>query len=375
MPVDLGFVEKCEPWRLESRFFPSKVGGRPAWLNLKNIPRKEDLECEYCRRPCIFLCQIYAPYEEDNDAFHRTLYVFICKDPSCCKTNENGNLKVLRSQLNRFNPFYPSEPPVEEENWKTDISIDTWCKTCCVCGIAAPNHCSKCKIVNYCCRDHQIYDWKQYHKHNCGNNVNISNSFLFPEYELVIETEESTNEDDEDCSEVEEKEMAKYKSMTQLKETGFFQTEKDTEDLSKMANADEDEVFALFRTRTEQNPEQVLRYERNGQILYISGNTKIKDVPKCSLCGTERQFEFQIMPQLLNFFNYKDVINSIDWGILVIFTCKKSCMPKEEYAMEYIWKQDILSDKVDNSLKNKNNSTNYIYCLDTLPLPNLYTRN
>ncbi|KAF7385796.1 hypothetical protein HZH66_011638 [Vespula vulgaris] len=317
MPVDLGFVEKCEPWRLESRFFPSKVGGRPAWLNLKNIPRKEDLECEYCRRPCIFLCQIYAPYEEDNDAFHRTL----------------------------FNPFYPSEPPVEEENWKTDISIDTWCKTCCVCGIAAPNHCSKCKIVNYCCRDHQIYDWKQYHKHNCGNNVNISNSFLFPEYELVIETEENTNEDDEDCSEVEEKEMAKYKSMTQLKETGFFQTEKDTEDLSKMANADEDEVFALFRTRIEQNPEQVLRYERNGQILYISGNTKIKDVPKCSLCGTERQFEFQIMPQLLNFFNYKDVINSIDWGILVIFTCKKSCMPKEEYAMEYIWKQDILSDK------------------------------
>ncbi|XP_047363626.1 programmed cell death protein 2 isoform X2 [Vespa velutina] len=331
--VDLGFVEKCQPWRLESRFFPSKVGGRPAWLNFKNIPRKEDLECEYCRNPCIFLCQIYAPYEEDNDAFHRTLYVFICKDPSCCKINENGNLKVLRSQLNRFNPFYPSEPPVEEEDWKTDISIDAWCKTCCVCGIAAPNHCSKCKIANYCCRNHQVYDWKQYHKHNCET------------------------EDDEDCSEIEEKEMAKYKSMAQLKETGCIQGEKDTEDLSRMANPDEDEVFALFRTRIEQNPEQVLRYERNGQILYISGSTKIKDVPKCSLCGGERQFEFQIMPQLLNFLNYKDVINSLDWGILVIFTCKKSCMPKEEYAIEYIWKQDILPDKIDNSSVNKDNST------------------
>ncbi|XP_035740607.1 programmed cell death protein 2-like isoform X3 [Vespa mandarinia] len=328
--VDLGFVEKCQPWRLESRFFPSKVGGRPAWLNLKNIPRKEDLECEYCRNPCIFLCQIYAPYEEDNDAFHRTL----------------------------FNPFYPSEPPVEEEDWKTDITIDAWCKTCCVCGIAAPNHCSKCKITNYCCRNHQVYDWKQYHKHNCGNNVNANNSYLFPEYELVIETEEIIEtEDDEDCSEIEEKELAKYKSMAQLKETGCIQGEKDTEDLSRMANPEEDEVFALFRTRIEQNPEQVLRYERNGQILYISGSTKIKDVPKCSLCGGERQFEFQIMPQLLNFLNYKDVINSLDWGILVIFTCKKSCMPKEEYAIEYIWKQDILPDKVDNSSVNKDDST------------------
>lgn len=54
--------------------------------------------------------------------------------------------------------------------------------------------------------------------------------------------------------------MAKYESMARLKETGYFQAEKDTEDLSKMANADEDEVFALFRTRIEQNPEQVLRY-------------------------------------------------------------------------------------------------------------------
>lgn len=71
------------------------------------------------------------------------------------------------------------------------------------------------------------------------------------------------------------------------------------------------------------------------------------------------------MPQLLNFLNYKDVINSLDWGILVIFTCKKSCTPKEEYAMEYVWKQDILPDKIDDTSENKNDSTNYTYCLDT----------
>ncbi|KAK2581356.1 hypothetical protein KPH14_008122 [Odynerus spinipes] len=351
MAVDLGFLEECESWRLESRFFPSKVGGKPAWLDLKNIPKKEDLECEYCGNPCIFLCQIYAPSADDDDAFHRTLYVFICKDPNCCKTNESGNLKVFRCQLSRFNPFYPSKPPIEEENWRTDINADAWCKTCHICGIAAPYHCSKCKIVNYCCRNHQIYDWKQSHKNACGSNVNKSNNFLFLEYELVKEPEKIINEDDDDdddddCKEVEEKEIEKYKSMVQDKELESFHTERDIEDLSKMANADEDEVFTRFRTKIENYPEQVIRYEYGGQILYISGNTQIKDVPKCSICGGERQFEFQIMPQLLNYLNFKDTINSLDWGILAVFTCKKSCMQKEGYVKEYIWKQDIVTDKI-----------------------------
>lgn len=123
MTVDLGFAEKCESWLLESRFFPSKVGGKPAWLNLKDIPGEKDLRCEYCKEPCVFLCQIYAPYEESETAFHRTIYVFICKKPKCCKSNENGNLKVFRSQLPRANQFYPSEPPVEQTDWRTDISM------------------------------------------------------------------------------------------------------------------------------------------------------------------------------------------------------------------------------------------------------------
>ena len=33
--VDLGFLEtEFESWEVESRHFPSKVGGRPAWLDM-----------------------------------------------------------------------------------------------------------------------------------------------------------------------------------------------------------------------------------------------------------------------------------------------------------------------------------------------------
>lgn len=120
--VHLGFAEQSESWLLESRFFPSKIGGKPAWLDLENLPKLQDVTCGFCGNPCIFLCQIYAPFEEDPKAFHRTLYLFICKNTECCKENANGNLKVLRSQLERDNDFYPSTPPVEEKRWREDIS-------------------------------------------------------------------------------------------------------------------------------------------------------------------------------------------------------------------------------------------------------------
>lgn len=124
MPIDLGFVQTCESWRLTSRFFPSKVGGKPAWLDLKNIPGKSDLECEYCNDVCIFLCQIYAPYEENDDAFHRTIYIFICKNIDCCRPNQNGNLKVFRSQLSRVNTFIRlNRPSNRRTGGQTLVSI------------------------------------------------------------------------------------------------------------------------------------------------------------------------------------------------------------------------------------------------------------
>ena len=65
--AELGFVEKqMEKWRLESRHFPSKVGGKPAWLELKNLPPTEDLLCKNCIKPMIFLAQVYAPDDDDE---------------------------------------------------------------------------------------------------------------------------------------------------------------------------------------------------------------------------------------------------------------------------------------------------------------------
>ncbi|XP_043257431.1 programmed cell death protein 2 [Colletes gigas] len=351
MTIDLGFVETCESWRLESRFFPSKVGGKPAWLNLKDVPGERDLQCEYCKEPCTFLCQIYAPYEDNETAFHRTIYVFICKKLECCKVNKNGNLKVFRSQLPRVNEFYPSEPPIEENDWRNDISVNRWIKTCHVCGILAPTHCSKCKHINYCCRSHQIYDWKSGHKECCGINKGTArnSSLLFPEYEIIIEPEDGKEDNDANISEEDEEEIKKYETMVEKGEAGTFQNEDVQTELLSLANQNEDETFLEFRLATDKYPDQILRYNRGGEILYISIENKVSEIPKCSDCNGERQFEFQIMPQLLNFLNFENPLKCIDWGILAVFTCKTSCVPKYGYSTEYIWKQDIVENNLDNA--------------------------
>ncbi|XP_014474555.1 PREDICTED: programmed cell death protein 2 [Dinoponera quadriceps] len=342
--VDLGFISECEPWRLESRFFPSKIGGKPAWLDLKNLPGKNDLECDYCGDSCVFLCQIYAP-REDPDTFHRTIYVFICKNVECCKSNKNGNLKVFRSQLNQSNIFYSSKPPIEEKDRVTHVDVSQWAKTCHVCGIFAPCHCSKCKVVNYCSRTHQVHDWKNGHKETCGTEADSineklykNNSILFPEYEITIDPEEELDSED---VESEKKELEKYNTMVQDGTAGTLQHEDVDDDLSQLASNEKDQIFAEFRTKVQKDPDQILRYNKGGEVLYISPHNQITDVPKCPECNGNRQFEFQIMPQLLYYLGSTD-FKCLDWGILAVFTCEQSCKPNNKYVREYIWKQDIV---------------------------------
>lgn len=106
---------------------------------------------------------------------------------------------------------------------------------------------------------------------------------------------------------------------------------------------DEDKVFAVFRDRIAQNKEQVVRYDRDGKPLWITGTNQLahEDVPKCDTCGGTRDFEFQIMPQLLNNLKRDD----LDWGIISVYTCAKDCDIGERYVQEFAYKQDIVKEE------------------------------
>ncbi|KAL1505787.1 hypothetical protein ABEB36_005268 [Hypothenemus hampei] len=345
--VVLGVLEPCENWLLESRFFPSKAGGKPAWLSLKSIPTTCDLTCEKCGKVMVFLCQIYVPLESNvtdqeqlDNNFHRSVYVFICRTMTCNESRDGKTFKVFRSNLPRINEFYPKDPAEETE--QTTFDISKWVKLCNLCGIAAQQKCSKCKGVVYCCKEHQIIDWKNGHKSQCSNDVKETSkkpkTILFDELEIV-----NKEENYQEQSENEHVGMEEYNKLKADGKTGTID-DAQVPDLEVYASDNEDKVFEYFRQRTATDPDQVLRYDIGGKPLFIAKEPRPSHIPNCQYCGGPRQFEFQVMPQML----YDLYENELDFGVLLVYTCKNSCIGDSIYSYkeEYIFRQDVSSDNI-----------------------------
>ncbi|XP_041921070.1 programmed cell death protein 2 [Alosa sapidissima] len=340
--VALGFVEEADAWQLRSSQFPSKVGGRPAWLSQSDLPSLPDLTCAKCQLPTAFLLQVYAPIVGQDWSFHRTLFVFCCKTPTCHTRNDNQCFKVFRSQLSRKNDFYPYDPPPEEEpeESSSDCMLESGIKLCRVCGCPGHKACSRCHAVTYCSKDHQTIDWKHSHKKECCKEASITVStspFLFPEFELVTEPEE-----------LEEKDESNVTDDVEDSDTHHTDNDLDENELEDMAlhETQDSKVVQIFKQRTSVEPHQVLRYERGGVPLWVSSEHKTleENIPKCS-CGAKRIFEFQVMPQLLINLKVDSTDASIDWGTLLVYTCANNCQQGNKYVPEFIWKQDFSMDQ------------------------------
>lgn len=97
--VVLGFLEDAEPWRLLSPQFPSKVGGKPAWLSFRGLPKLPELECELCHLPMVFLLQVSGNKEKINDLSPYVLHVFglensLCVDKVVIRWNRDVGISI-----------------------------------------------------------------------------------------------------------------------------------------------------------------------------------------------------------------------------------------------------------------------------------------
>lgn len=372
----LGFVQKPEnPYSLARHFFPSKAGGTPAWLDPINIPTVMDSCCGICGNPLQFLIQVYAPIEEKDDAFHRTLSVFMCPSMACLQQDQieqrklpmekaSRSVKVFRCQLARENPFYPVDPPKHDGHdapLSSGVALCSWCGTW-----RGGKICSGCKMARYCSRQHQVDHWRAGHAADCRQILSMSTSVvavngltgncnssqvvsadgsqndylvkaasthLWPELEII--DEEEGNMDSEGLDEqVPENAIA----TNQQKDEEFLRQ------FTGMEASRDQKHWASFQARISRYPDQVLRYcrSKNAKILWprLEGQPRITDIPKCTLCEGPRYFEFQILPQLLYFFKVQNDSDSLDWGTIVIYACPTSCrMNSLGYVEEFAWVQ------------------------------------
>ncbi|KAJ9547637.1 hypothetical protein OSB04_020180 [Centaurea solstitialis] len=257
------------------------------------------------------------------------------------------SIKVFRCQLPRNNEFYSTEPP---QNNGTDKPLGkagrifVYCfitlfffywlwygicyylkhiidhlmwmhvfvaPLCSWCGTwKGGKVCSNCKSAHYCSKMHQVV---------IAMLTYSASNVTWPEYEIV-------NEDEAE-----------------------FDTEMSNSDAYGKAlpanNEDEGDAkcWASFQKRIARAPDQVLRYSRcdTSKPLWpmLSGQPSKPDIPKCDSCFSDRSFEFQILPQLLYYFDVKNDANSLDWATIVVYTCEASCDGSSAYEEEFAWVQ------------------------------------
>ncbi|RAK99882.1 small subunit rRNA maturation protein TSR4 [Aspergillus ibericus CBS 121593] len=125
-----------------------------------------------------------------------------------------------------------------------------------------------------------------------------------------------------------------------------------------------DKAFIRFSTRLGHNPEQVLRYEFRGTpLLYSHADAvgkRLHDpknpspgarvttvaasnrIPRCEYCGSERVFEFQLVPHAISVLEEGRDVGlgpkddaGMEWGTIILGVCSKDCGPKEVGVVGY----------------------------------------
>lgn len=88
-----------------------------------------------------------------------------------------------------------------------------------------------------------------------------------------------------------------------------------------------DAVFCKFMKTILACPQQILRYCRGGNPLFISEppSNMVQLVPACSSCGEPRTFELQLMPALVSLLQGGSVGAELEFGTVLVYTCTSSC--------------------------------------------------
>lgn len=180
-----------------------------------------------------------------------------------------------------------------------------------------------------------------------GQMITKGSKWVFPEHDLEIDHEPDSREA---ANEYEAKLMAEFEKNKDKKEEDEDDMDMDVtqRELNDALGhtKDQDPQYVRFLTRVALAKDQVLRYSRweEEAVLWVhSEGMHSGDVPPCERCGGERKFEFQVLPQLLNYLGVDhqsslgDISSrSCEWGTLAVYTCAKSCPLETQCAQEFL---------------------------------------
>lgn len=351
---DLGFLEKREDaTALHAIYFPSKVGGKPEWLD-PSVNPKQMVELNETKRRMDFLLQIYAANDVEDElntnAFHRTIYVFTSIDGD--KVFEKGKVRAVRSQLARENEFYGTTPaPRRGVRESDDVRVEEMIRE-----FEMKKRAIETK-VKMTLSGGNGSESKEEEEEMKTKTKNENENTVYPEFEIVVEPE--SDADEASCSSMDSEGVVadtnddddKKTSNANTNKKKMFQsigdeaiTETDLKEIASGVIDGDAQRLATFSVKLAKFPDQVLRYcpAQNAKAMWPSKSLAPDDrnIPDCPRCRGKRRFEFQILPTIVSFIVPKESVelndSSLDFGSIAVYTCSKSCALEGEYAEEYV---------------------------------------
>lgn len=366
--VFLGYVDEEITNQVDEEDpYGTKVGGYPAWIS--TAPPTPC--CALCRDGMALVIQAYSPLNI-LPTHERVLYIFACVKQSC--SSKNGGWCVVRSHI-------------EAEGYEND----NWTETTTTDENNTKNQSSESNTESWGGDD----DWNDNDNDN-GDNAGKDKSDSTESWgggdddwnDNAGDDKEKEDVDDissklEDLLTLRDQSKTSKTSKTSTKQKkgkekktketptatkqpkGYFtphylvveeEPESKSEvsshhDITDSAASDTEEwageeyeyapnrVESKFFKKMALSPLQCIRYKFNGAPLLMYEDPNLS-VPPCPSCGAARTFELQLMSTLIFLLKApKGKQPQLDFGIVAIYVCSKSCVGGGDFLYEYAYVQ------------------------------------
>ncbi|KAF6032356.1 PDCD2L [Bugula neritina] len=308
--------------------YTSKIGGKPMIYNGKAV----SLKCRCCTvRDCTLVCQLYCPVD---DEYHRTLYVFSCSNLSCYKTNLGWQVLRIQQPVSNVTASNKHEQPTKSAAFDIEWSVgdaDDW-------GDSQEN--SECSWD-----DNSPYNTPPLNTREASETSRVDETRVYDLEHAVYGLSLGSSTDslgfDSYYVSVSEEVIAQPKfskqdrqllddynledaSLNNRKGGAATKSATNGEHYEKTHVAHGDTVFYKFMKALSKNPSQIIRYDYCGNPLPMT-SIDTSSISACQNCGSQRVFEVQLMPSLMQSLTMNNQATHLDVGTLIIYSCSKSC--------------------------------------------------
>ncbi|RKF61979.1 putative 20S rRNA accumulation protein 4 [Erysiphe neolycopersici] len=367
----------------------SHLGGQPQWIDSSTPPLATLVKCKICNNFMVLLLQLNGCLPEIFPGHDRRLYLWICRQNLCKR--KDGSVRVLRGLqvLDDNNLMNNDDKSIYDESSTSSSQIEkvrsnlgeTLFGTKDLSNIDGnpfsvgvktplnPFSSSNLKALNITAITTSPSPLSSSTQKNSlsktfAESLSLNGKSIDNETKTPLATTEPWPpeyvfpsafptlylvDSDYEILSIEEKKLPNHLDKMELEDEKESSQGNSRED-KVIFESSIDETFQKFADRMNQNPEQVIRYEFNGQPLLYAKNDKIgkifydggkeiskistntinsNKIPKCDNCGASRVFELQLTPYAISELEKgEDIVDGMEWGTIIVGVCSKDCQQK-----------------------------------------------